>query len=330
MRILINKKPKLVVISVLSVAMLFGFASTAGAVSAVNNDVSSLINQVQNLLEQVKNLQVQLAEMQKQQGQIMTQLRETLRLTKSLSLGMSNEEVEELQKVLASDPTIYPEGLVTGYFGPLTEKAVKKFQQKYGIEQIGIVGPQTRSALHAFWNTGSTTTSISMPPGLAKQAQNNWGVGSTTELTTTGHKVLICHNGHTISVALPALSAHLAHGDSPVPCGPVVDDGDDGDDTDTTAPTIDTIEITNIATTTATVSWSTNEEATGILWYSTSTPVDIEAQNTEKLENSSLMPSHSFGLSGLATSTAYYLIITAKDAAGNIGTSTEETFITTN
>lgn len=38
--------------------------------------------------------------------------------------------------------------MVTGYFGPLTEAAVKRFQQKYGIEPIGIVGPKTRAVLN--------------------------------------------------------------------------------------------------------------------------------------------------------------------------------------
>jgi hypothetical protein len=33
-----------------------------------------------------------------------------------------------------------------------------------------------------------------------------------------GKKVTLCHNGHTITVALPALPAHLARGDAEGPC----------------------------------------------------------------------------------------------------------------
>ena len=51
-------------------------------------------------------------------------------------------DVEELQKRLASEG-VYT-GPVTGYFGPLTENAVKLFQGKYGIEVLGLVGPKTR------------------------------------------------------------------------------------------------------------------------------------------------------------------------------------------
>ena len=44
-------------------------------------------------------------------------------------------------------------------------------------------------------------------------------VGLTTTAMAGGrkdHKVSICHRGHEISVAAPAMSAHMAHGDVPV------------------------------------------------------------------------------------------------------------------
>ncbi len=65
----------------------------------------------------------------------------------ALQLGSQGDEVTQLQEFLASDLSIYPEGQITGYFGPLTEKAVKRYQEKYGIDQVGIVGPQTRSMM---------------------------------------------------------------------------------------------------------------------------------------------------------------------------------------
>lgn len=41
----------------------------------------------------------------------------------------------------------YPEGLVTGYFGPLTEEAVKRFQRRESIDPVGIAGPKTRKRI---------------------------------------------------------------------------------------------------------------------------------------------------------------------------------------
>ncbi|TSC68523.1 MAG: hypothetical protein G01um101456_610 [Parcubacteria group bacterium Gr01-1014_56] len=72
---------------------------------------------------------------------------------KNLSLGMSSEDVRSLQTLLASDKDIYPEGTISGYYGPLTQKAVGQFQLKYGVVTsagttgYGNVGPKTRAKL---------------------------------------------------------------------------------------------------------------------------------------------------------------------------------------
>ena len=68
--------------------------------------------------------------------------------TKPLSIGSRGEEVSQLQRRLrALDYFFYPE--ITGYFGPITEKAVIDFQKANGIDPIGIVGPKTRAALNS-------------------------------------------------------------------------------------------------------------------------------------------------------------------------------------
>ncbi|MFA6339137.1 MAG: peptidoglycan-binding domain-containing protein [Candidatus Paceibacterota bacterium] len=38
--------------------------------------------------------------------------------------------------------------MVNGSFGPATTRAVKRFQQKYGISQTGTVGPVTRAKIN--------------------------------------------------------------------------------------------------------------------------------------------------------------------------------------
>lgn len=72
-----------------------------------------------------------------------------LRLAKILRYGSTGTDVRRLQEFLAKDTSVYPEGLATGYFGKLTEDAVKRFQEKNGIEQAGVVGPKTREVLNA-------------------------------------------------------------------------------------------------------------------------------------------------------------------------------------
>lgn len=82
-------------------------------------------------------------------------------LTSDLSRGSTGADVEKLQKFLAQDKTIYPEGIVNGTFGPATERAVKKFQAKYGLSQVGRVGPATRDKIRSVSETTGT-----VPPAV--------------------------------------------------------------------------------------------------------------------------------------------------------------------
>ncbi len=61
----------------------------------------------------------------------------------NLKLGSQGTEVKELQKCLAKDPEIYPNGEVTGYFGNKTKEAVVKFQEKYKEEILQPSGLQS-------------------------------------------------------------------------------------------------------------------------------------------------------------------------------------------
>lgn len=74
---------------------------------------------------------------------------------KSLSLGSTGIEVSRLQMFLKNQgKDIYPEGLVTGYFGLRTRAAVGRFQIKYGIVTsinspgYGNFGPLTRAKVN--------------------------------------------------------------------------------------------------------------------------------------------------------------------------------------
>lgn len=74
--------------------------------------------------------------------------------TRLLKLGTRHTDVTELQKFLATDKAVYPEGTVSGYFGPATQKAIGRFQIKYGLAKngeagYGQVGPKTREKLNA-------------------------------------------------------------------------------------------------------------------------------------------------------------------------------------
>ncbi|NQU82890.1 MAG: peptidoglycan-binding protein [Parcubacteria group bacterium] len=81
-------------------------------------------------------------------------------LTQNLMLGDSGDAVTLLQTWLSLDSVVYPEAIVSGWFGPLTKAAVIKFQDKYYDEVLapwnfskgtGYVGSTTRAQLNALY-----------------------------------------------------------------------------------------------------------------------------------------------------------------------------------
>ena len=70
---------------------------------------------------------------------------------------INDSQVKCLQKFLASQQGIYPEGYITGNFGSLTKQAVIRFQEKYSSEILtplglikgtGNAGPTTRQKIN--------------------------------------------------------------------------------------------------------------------------------------------------------------------------------------
>lgn len=70
--------------------------------------------------------------------------------TRELDPGMSGPDVSALQSFYAGRAEIYPEKLVTGYYGPLTERATMRFQKARGLPQVGRVGPLTLAVLNSY------------------------------------------------------------------------------------------------------------------------------------------------------------------------------------
>ena len=121
------------------------------AVSAVT--VEELTAQIQALLLQVTALQQQVGT--PGAAPVSAGAVQCPYISRDLKKGMSGADVSRLQRFLALDPLIYPEAKVTGYYGDLTEAAVKRFQCKYKIvcdgspatNGYGVTGPRTGALL---------------------------------------------------------------------------------------------------------------------------------------------------------------------------------------
>lgn len=160
------------------------------ATSTENMNAASLQALIEQLQSQIKELQEQLAKLKSEVAIV----KEEIKITKELYKGVSGNEVKEVQKFLKQFSEIYPEGLVTGYYGPLTEKAVKKFQEREGLEPTGKIDATTKKSINEYLSEG-------------------------------GKKIVICHyppenpnNKQTLEISESAKGAHLAHGDTVGAC----------------------------------------------------------------------------------------------------------------
>ncbi len=54
-------------------------------------------------------------------------------LTEEVVYGATNSSIMKVQRLLATDSEIYPEGTVSGYFGEKTIEAVRRFQIRFGL-----------------------------------------------------------------------------------------------------------------------------------------------------------------------------------------------------
>ena len=85
---------------------------------------------------------------------------------KDLAKGAKNDDVKRVQQLLAQDKEIYPEGLTSGFYGKLTENAVRNFQIKYGVIKSandpgnGKLGPKTRAKLKEVFGEETAATPL--------------------------------------------------------------------------------------------------------------------------------------------------------------------------
>lgn len=114
--------------------------------------------------------------------------------SRNLGQGSSGPEVVRLQEVLKSIPDVYPNGIVTGYFGTQTRRAVQRFQMKYGIISegderttgFGLVGRRSRMKLNELAKNStppSIPISVQPPPPLSPSFQYKRAEGNPDNVT---------------------------------------------------------------------------------------------------------------------------------------------------
>jgi len=145
---------KITAVSIIVGAMLVFAPLTAQA--SVFDDLRA---QISNLLQMITSLQQQVNQLENTKPAVtsdnITQLTKgsCLRLSYNLWIGKrdsnTNGEVSKLQRFLIKED-VYPEAIVSGYYGNLTAKAVMKWQKANGLDFVTIksgVGKMTRAKL---------------------------------------------------------------------------------------------------------------------------------------------------------------------------------------
>jgi len=77
-------------------------------------------------------------------------------LTSPLKIGSSGEDVRVLQAVLMRDSSLYPSGVVSGYFGELTKQAVINFQKENNLSLTGEIDSKTAEKFNEIYGAESS------------------------------------------------------------------------------------------------------------------------------------------------------------------------------
>ncbi|TAL49261.1 hypothetical protein EPN83_01850 [Patescibacteria group bacterium] len=309
---------KKTVIWILAISLLFVWSGSAFAQTAT----TSVSAQIQALLDQIKVLQAQIDTLRAAEEQIkkaQESVQGTLKLIRGLREGMSGDDIKALQAILAVDAGIYPEALITGFYGKFTVAAVKRFQKKFGIEMLGIVGPRTLEKL----NKELGRNPLSLEDEDEGEDSGRGRGKRLCAIVPPGHLIapgwLRGHGGERPVVLVcqklpPGIEKKL--------------EGEDGTSQlpDKIAPVITGVTARDITSSSTLVAWATNENAGSKVWLGTSTPLSTSSAPT--MSSGTLTKDHRLALTSLGANTAYYYIVGSADKAGNAAVSGQYSFTT--
>lgn len=94
---------------------------------------------------------------------------------------------------------------------------------------------------------------------------------------------------------------------------------------DFSPPVVSDVKVSKITRSTATITWTTNENTTSQIQYGLTQALGI---NSPMQDTSVLVSTHSLTLTGLSRETTYYYKVISVDAAGNVGPSDVKSFKT--
>jgi hypothetical protein len=151
----------------------------------------------------------------------------------------------------------------------------------------------------------TNATSVTIDQGVGEVAAD--GSKELSPSKTTAYTLTATNAGGTVTRAL------VLYVTVPPPAPPAAD---------TTPPLIKDVSISSETETSAVITWTTNEPATGDIEYGKETDYGLTASSAD------LTTDHSLTLSNLESNTAYHFRVTSGDEAGNQASSADNIFVT--
>lgn len=329
--------------------------------------ISSLQKKVQELLSQVTVLQSRIEALEKESviispstgaGASIPTPSSSLPLPQTsrvLTRGMKGDDVKTIQEFLAKDREIYPEGLITGFFGVLTEKAIQKFQLKYNIPtttlNYGVFDVTTKNSFekviqqsatpHATIekisaNSSSTpiyptTTTTIITPSSTASIPASTLVNSTTTIPVSiqdpenQNQAQYQNPNQTQTQTQTSIPYNI-----PIPTNPsastssTITTSTTSEPADTRpVPVLSSIQVTDITPTSVRITWITNETSYSQITYS-------ETGSTSNFGkwDGNLVTNHSVQITGLKSNTEYTYTASSISALGKQGTGDSAVFKT--
>ncbi len=270
-------------------------------VKAEGNDAetrANLLLQMKTLSEKIVQLKAEAAVNANAQVGVMNEM---IVLTRTLREGSRGDDVMILQALLAAETGIYPEAMITGFYGKATARAVLKFQAANNLERSGFVGPKTLAKLKAKLSNYALS--------VENRAEGKRICAKPGHLIAPGW---LRKNGNSEAIIADCV---LPHGiEKKLEAA------------DAIAPQISAVVVSNITASGAKVAWATDEEASSHVYYSTTSPLNIQTATDVKSDGK--VKAHAIDLVNLSADTNYYIIVESKDASGNKSVSAEVSFKT--
>ncbi len=203
---------KKLVSAVLTATTVLWMVGAAALPLANAQTTASLQAQIAALLAQIQTLQAQLGT----SGSTTTTSVSAYSYTRDLTVGSKGADVSALQSFLIAQGDLTAVSAPTGYFGPLTQKALAKFQAAKGITpSAGYFGPKTRAFIASMTTTttgtgtGTTGTSTSTTGTVAPATGLSVSLASTNP--AAGSLISSANSG---SARVPVLAVNFTAGNS--------------------------------------------------------------------------------------------------------------------